>query len=189
MDLIGPVNPVMRDPHDFGSREFWKAANAHAVRRWAEATDEVMRLKALVEWADTIICSSQPDESSQGGMSDSDKELARSSQYTKSRALKRRLRKLRSHIFSPATTAQVELKNVPIACPKAKERHLGAAMPRKRDTGQPRAPCGLAGCWAWRHSSRRIAPALSLPIAVNGALRPIILRKVRGGHDRAPVGR
>jgi len=63
MDLIGPVNPVMRDPHDFGSREFCKAANAHAVRRWAEATDEVMRLKALVEWADTIICSSQPDES------------------------------------------------------------------------------------------------------------------------------
>ena len=33
-------------------------------------------------------------------MADSDKKLARSSQYTKSRALKRRLRKLRSHIFS-----------------------------------------------------------------------------------------
>ena len=55
-------NPVERDPHDFGSREFWKAANAHAVRRWAEMADENVQLKGLLAWAETILCNARPEE-------------------------------------------------------------------------------------------------------------------------------
>lgn len=32
-------NPALNDPDDFGSRQFWKAANHHAVKRWAEEAD------------------------------------------------------------------------------------------------------------------------------------------------------
>lgn len=53
-------NPVERDPHDFGSREFWKTAHCLTVRRWAEMSDEAARLRGLVEWADTLLCNVEP---------------------------------------------------------------------------------------------------------------------------------
>ena len=54
--LHGPVN----DPDDYGSREFWKAANSHAVKRWAEEADKAAKLQHLVEWAESIICNALP---------------------------------------------------------------------------------------------------------------------------------
>lgn len=59
--LRGPSNPVLRDPDDFGSREFWKAANAHAVRRWAAEADKVVQMQALLDWAETLLCNARPE--------------------------------------------------------------------------------------------------------------------------------
>jgi hypothetical protein len=58
--IESPKNSVLRDPDDFGSRDFWKAANAHAVRRWAEEADKAARLQHLAEWAESIICNALP---------------------------------------------------------------------------------------------------------------------------------
>jgi hypothetical protein len=58
--LRGPSNPVLRDPEDFGSREFWKAANAHAVRRWAAEAEKVAQMQGLLDWAESLICNGVP---------------------------------------------------------------------------------------------------------------------------------
>jgi len=58
----GPEDPTLPDPNDFGSREFWKAANHHAVRRWAEMADENVKLKGLLNWAETLLCNAKPME-------------------------------------------------------------------------------------------------------------------------------